>query len=90
MGQEDWVGGIIPRPFKDQPNRRSSSASEKAELLLDLGTLISKAPKNIGMMGIIETRLYVMRLGTARKVAAKKNASAQELRSQINIMGTYR
>lgn len=90
MNQDDWVGGVATKAFKDQPNRRASSAAEKAELLLDLGSLISKAPKSIGGMGIVETRLYVIRLEAARKIAAKKNASAQELRSQINVMGVYR
>lgn len=90
MGQVDWVGGGAEgRAFEDSPNRRPSVAEEKASLALTLGGLITKAPPFLASAGIIETRQFVAALEAARKIAGKKNASTQELRSAITNMQAW-
>lgn len=47
MKQIDFIGDLPPpRPFKDIRNTRSSSAEEKAQLVIELGRLCAKCEDN--------------------------------------------
>jgi hypothetical protein len=85
-GQVDWVGGLDASPFRDLPNMRATVAQTKAELCLQLGRLINKAPPADRIGSINKTREFVAARTACAKIAGNQRSSVPEPEGAINRM----
>lgn len=86
MNQLDWIGGgTSPKPFKDIRRQRDGIAERKAELLLELGALITKAPASV-----INGSIQSVRQWSAAKIAGNKRSSVIDLERAISSMKPWR
>jgi hypothetical protein len=87
----DLFGYAAPvRPFKDIRKQRDSVAERKAELLLELGQLISKVPPAVRDGSIQVVRLWQSRRDAAAKVAGNRRSSIHDLTRAIGSLAEYR
>lgn len=56
--QDDWVGGLPERKFKDLPNLRPDVAEQKAILCRQICSICNRVPKNYQTMGVQAIREF--------------------------------
>lgn len=90
MNQIDFFGDLPPpRPFKDIRSTRSSSAEEKAQLILELGRLCQNPPESVRNGSINKTRDWVACQKVGKALCANSRASAVQLTSAIANMRRF-
>jgi hypothetical protein len=91
MSQTDWVGGETPetRAMKPARDTRDSVADQKARLHLRLHRLCQYCPDKIRNGDVFKTREWVSRQSSAKKVAGKSRASANELQMAVTSLEGY-
>lgn len=90
--QTDWVSETTPKqakPFKDIRSTRPTVAEEKAQLLMQLGTLIHTCPICVRDGSVNTVRAWRATRDAAAKVAGNSRSSAQQIRTAINSMARY-
>lgn len=87
----DLFGYTPPqRAFKDTRNTRPSVAERKAELLLELGSLINRCPAKVRDGSVQVVRQWQHTRAAAAKIAANSRASIDDLTRAIGSMAAYR
>lgn len=89
--QHDWVGGetLGTRVMKPARDTRDSVADQKARLSLRLHKLCQYCPEKVRNGDVFKTRQWVMCQSSAKKVASKVRASANEMQMAITSLEGY-